>query len=1677
MNTFVYRDARRRRLADAIAVLQPDQEALREPLEREQAALAADDWSVSDRTYLAVAEDWAWGISLLLKDSINADPVFAALGTTTAISDEQIAMIENVPRGRPGGPPADFMTIVRDALGNDEALLSELVHAAHHAWLQQPADTRPYPFDDVGVLLPLRLETLFDPPGSPFNDDGTRWKLSLRVIPDEASICRDDPYISGGELGALQRFWQSVRQPGAFDPAWLDGDAAGVAWELFCTQVTAPRAAWLVSRVTPVIDGDDMRVDLPADMPDGPQSNRVGGLPPELYVWATTRDAANTITRHVIGRLPMDAATTIDSAALTLPLPDSHADARDAWWNSWDTAKAVGLGGEWLLDEGLAPDALEAIYMIGIGDEPPDAHFRAQSDAGEMGVLRLGAPTNTVHGAPAADLATNDANWRAVAKVRLQQQIDPNNTPTTTSGSNIERHLTGANNALPFFPGADAPDDTRDSRRMAQALWPALLGQWLTGVWNVQDDAFRVNHWAFPPRDFNPPALDEVRHILHIPCEDGPIEPTEWNFCPEGPLMPLRIGDQPYGLLPTTALSQWQMGDVFTAEAREQRRVEAGMARTLSELRAIWAAAARRGGTVVGASTARFTDLLARDAVSKHYLGRAFVPASAWVAPYQLDAAGRAQWEDIARDMYRGAAQFMDDLPKTPYLAGGAWQEVTALQWLRMPDGIWRPRSLALVSPTKSMYVLLDGVQPVRVPLADFLAFLVDLDEDVSLSEVFARWWLFQHTEGKLHVLPDSLLIRLLVHACQISNLWLRTQFGGGAALTAMLGQLAATRAICCELDQPAWNPDERDPITGEPLFRITIPDDRRVQLERALRATLDSTAHRIDPWITGFAWQRLNQHSASPRRAHRLGAYGWVDGPFIGMPGPTDAGRLHTPSYSQTLAAIILRDKFLSSARGALVNQDGRNPWEMNITSGKVRLAEEIADEVRLGFHIYEIIGRQVEQIIGTHQQVKELRTSPLYAMRPERLDPNEVCNGVEALRGLLAGDGQFPLDDGQRRALELIRSALDTYSDLLMADGVMQLTNRQPERAAETMDAAGGFTKPPTFEFIRTPPSGYHLENMVVAVLPYVPVDGVAADASPVRLADPSLAAFLEQRIGSDWTWQAINADDQTQVGAVNLAELGLEPLDTLPLSTAFLSELAQRALGLPQVFISEEHLRVWAVNDADGNRLGVVANLDLRLLPAELAALDEAALHERVRAQLGAPADSAVEEIVPDDLRLWIALDESGALLGMATIMTLGMTAAEADATKQAELHRLIRQALGLALVRIEPPPQHVLLEHLATAMGSRPTAGRDIIPDHDTQQALNATIYAELSERYTRLYGACEDLINALRTAADDGERSALLRRALGWGITAISESTDREALYAALRGAEAPVGTRPLAELAETSAQALEERLKAAPAPAELAPAEHISAPLADHEQRKQIAHPDGVPTLAQALAHLAVPQGRLAILASWPQATLLETLGLNIGLTDATLDENWLTVVAAVRPPLARLEALQLELDVPLTMWSSSPGDPWRTAEVKHKQDQRAQKTAKEASVQQAPHDRFAAAYGAEDAFAGEQVAVGLIDTFSEAVPMPQRSTVTAFGFNAPAARAPQAILLAVPPHLRRRLDADLLQQIVAETRELAHARTVHIEDLGDLQALAPTAWLQSSGNQRIRLEPYPLFT
>ena len=182
--------------------------------------------------------------------------------------------------------------------------------------------------------------------------------------------------------------------------------------------------------------------------------------------------------------------------------------------------------------------------------------------------------------------------------------------------------------------------------------------------------------------------------------------------------------------------------------------------------------------------------------------------------------------------------------------------------------------------------------------------------------------------------------------------------------------------------------------------------------------------------------------------------------------------------------------------------------------------------------------------------------------------------------------------------------------------------------------------------------------------------------------------------------------------------------------------------------------------------------------------------------------------------------------------------------------------------------------------------------------------------------------------------------------------------------------------------------------------------------------------------MGRAIAELAAPGGQLAVLSRITASTLCRIGRLDVSAPDATLDAEWLTVVASVRPRLAWIETLQLQAlpfedGAAVTFrgfdsWSSAPGDPWLTEALASLKQRRLQPDGNDPRLVM---PQFVAAYTTGEVWQAAMgaepiVAVGLIDSWAEAVPRRRQRTTAVFGFNAPAARPPQAILLAVPPDL-----------------------------------------------------------
>ncbi|MEL1264433.1 hypothetical protein [Pseudoxanthomonas putridarboris] len=917
----------------------------------------------------------------------------------------------------------------------------------------------------IEVLAPLRIETRFYPPDA----STAHWRLRLRVHPDEFSIARAPPPPSPQELDRLEDAL-TVQPVGTL--------VETAAFATLAMAVGAPRALWLVRRFT-LIDADGTRhVDRSAqaarDPAAAPRVHLPEGLPARLDVWLVSPGGA---TEHAATLLPDRAviAEELDLASFADEASVSDADLPLRWWTSFRHACDVGLATEIKL--GTSTPVLDAIVVAGTGDTAPDALIDAHAAGGRLAVLAPGTPTNTVEGEATVEMGRNAGPWHELLGATVESQ------PGTAA---LLQALTTGGTFAPLMGGEFDPAAWR--RPLVTALWPALWGRSMRDVHGAAAREHDIAEWA------------------------------QNQLCPEGPFPAIRVGSQPYGVLPTSALGRW-------VSVVEDPVIEACVRDWAVDWRDRAAQAIGDGG-VVGADTAQLVSVMGETAPCAHWSVRGVMPM------------------DIASALATAA----DQPPREPT----AW-DIASAKTLAGRSVPWRP-----LSPFTGLFEL--DPQRARFDKPDILKALI-----TATPESLRSWQLPLGLLG--HLLRESLLLARVAVGLAHRSLEAGASVDPDAALPPWpdpfeLFELAieGNDVSLAQLDA-AGDPGASIVVRRFETFRraaLDVVDGWANDSERvwsALMAMLDTASHRADPWATGVANRRL-QVLAARQTPRFLGAYGWVEQPrphasapgATLAPGPTPAGLLHAPSYAQALTSAVMRD-------AALRNQDDER-WHLELDSRKVRAARRLADRVRLGVHPYEALGLEVERIVGGWDEVRELRTRfPLTAGS----DVRRTCDGARVLRAILHKDEALPatlqplLDAGLADRLKPLDSVLDTYADLLVADGVHALVGGRADLAQAAMDAAAGLFAPPEMRAIHTPRA-----STEVRVSTWLFLEDVAVGDTPLRIADPSFASFLDERVGppSQWRWQV-----GEPASTITLADLGLHGAQLLSLGTDEIDALLRR------------------------------------------------------------------------------------------------------------------------------------------------------------------------------------------------------------------------------------------------------------------------------------------------------------------------------------------------------------------------------------------------------------------------------------------------------------------------------------------------------------------------------------
>jgi hypothetical protein len=878
----------------------------------------------------------------------------------------------------------------------------------------------------VEVLAPIRLETRFVPPAER-TDGVAEWMLRLRVYPDDFSIRRLAQPGTPEELDRLSEIIARMSAPTSLSEADAFASfaavvGAGRALAVWRAHVRNDSSGQLFADRSGEANHESLRVHGPA------------GLPEQLDVWFVHEDGAR---QRVAILNPNLAAigSDLDLSRFTAP-GLATGNLPDTWWLSYPRAIEVGLAVD--IDIGAAPPRLSALVVLGIGDADASELVDAHNATSRMAVLAPGTPTNTIAGEPTTDFGEQPETIYPLLKVRPASQ---------QASVAVLEALTGrvGATALPML-GGDL-DFYGPGSLAVQGFWPVLWGRYLRDVTGAGDKEPDLARWA-------------IRHLAV-----------------EGPRPAFRVGEQPYGLLPTSAFEKWLDDPTDSLAAIESR-----IRRWTLPWRAATAAANRASRVQVhGQDTRGLLSVMGLHAPSRYWGVRATADL------YTLQAlrvlAGLPpldeRWDsDMARAL-RDVPSPLHGLGRAPGrggIPGPPRDEQENADLLR---------SLPTKQPEELM--ALRG----ELGLVGHLMRQALIAARAIVGEAFQR--LLNGVPIELgQALPwDDEIPYRSYFASGTNEAVAALRAGGdanGRAIAARFLDVQEALQVIADLWQPM----------SSQLFRATL-------------AALDTAAFRVDPWLTGLAERRL-QRLISERALFRLGAYGWVDAPtpYMGAadgtlaPGPTAAGLLHAPSPVQALTAALLRD--------AAVRHPGAETWRLNLDSAKVRAAIALAERVRLGVHPYEALGLEVEKIAGDWDVVRILRKEyPLAADQQER----RVCDGQKVLKAAREGALLATLPADLAARLAPLDEVLDAYADLLVTDGVHALVTGRADLANAAMEAAAGLGAPPELRAMRTPRQASTVRVSAWVMLPAVAVPD-RPDVDPAQVADPTWDPSLANVLG---------------------------------------------------------------------------------------------------------------------------------------------------------------------------------------------------------------------------------------------------------------------------------------------------------------------------------------------------------------------------------------------------------------------------------------------------------------------------------------------------------------------------------------------------------------------------------
>jgi hypothetical protein len=547
--------------------------------------------------------------------------------------------------------------------------------------------------------------------------------------------------------------------------------------------------------------------------------------------------------------------------------------------------------------------------------------------------------------------------------------------------------------------------DQADARNMNTALWPATLGY---AMESMMKDGFSTG------------TIVQTRDFFNA------------FISGRGPVPAIRIGTQPYGILPTAAFRRLKWMNPSPNSPREflippATKFVAGLYQLLLKLDGTWSDQASRLPQIGSPTPDVYKTLL--DILSLH-------PNSVEFHRRYLESL-----EELGN-----AIRFLR--PGSPPASTLIANVINMLRVLGYPT-VTDPQLahlLALPVPYPIKVLIDDSplseTLPIRAYTADGKNYLTALLEQARTSENAVR------VGDGLKERPEAELYRLLKYALELGYHGSAVNAAGAvnafpaAQLATMRveqpfihqqweGVVTESRYALLYQTVPAISPAK--PVSEfirDSLFLALVPEHSRylaaqltaldalqkistARLERALAEHLDCCSYRLDAWKMGILTDELTimrQNSPSAAGDNRkkgifLGAFGWLenvapapagairnaqlpsdmakefnpDGAKTFLSDSANEGYIHAPSLNQAVTAAILRNGYLSHGK-----PDDTSVLAVNLNSERIRLALSIIEGIQGGQSLAALLGYQFERDLHDRQDLTAQKIdSYIYSIR----------------------------------------------------------------------------------------------------------------------------------------------------------------------------------------------------------------------------------------------------------------------------------------------------------------------------------------------------------------------------------------------------------------------------------------------------------------------------------------------------------------------------------------------------------------------------------------------------------------------------------------------------------------------------------------------------------------------